>query len=149
MLWFPAGAVAAHVFEEFVWPGGFAEWSRRYPPGQTVTVTPRFLLRINAVFAAMALLPPVLGATPRGAGMWMVVAAIAAVNGVFHLVAAVCTHAYAPGVVTGVMLYLPLALLGGAWFVHAGLLALGTVAQALLIAVAYQMWSSWKHRRHA
>jgi hypothetical protein len=149
VLWFPAGAVAAHVFEEFVWPGGFAAWYRRYPPGQNVTVTPQVLLLMNAVLAVLALLPPVLGATPRGLGFWIVVAAIAAVNAVFHIVATVRTHAYSPGVVTGVVVYLPLALIGGVWLLHDHLVASGTVAQAILIAVAYQTWSTWKHRRNA
>ena len=55
VLWFPALAVAAHIFEEFVWPGGFAEWYRRYPPGSTVTVTTRFLVLMNAILVVLAL----------------------------------------------------------------------------------------------
>jgi hypothetical protein len=145
----PAGAVAAHIFEEFVWPGGFAAWYRHYPPGQTVTVTTQFLLLMNAVLVALALIPPILGTSPRGLAFWIVVAAIAAVNAVFHMTAAVRTHAYSPGVVTGVVVYLPLALIGGTWFLHERLVASGTVAQGLLIAVAYQMCSTWKHGRNA
>src|SRR3954463_8551334 len=102
VLWFPAAAVAAHLFEEFVWPGGFAAWYRRYPPGQTVTVTSQFLVLMNAILIALALIPPMLGASPRGLAFWIVVAAIAGTNAVFHIIAAVRTHAYSPGVVTGV-----------------------------------------------
>ncbi|MGA7304104.1 MAG: HXXEE domain-containing protein [Rhodothermales bacterium] len=95
VLWLPMIAIAAHLFEEFVWPGGFKKWYQRYPPGRTVPVTARFLLIMNAVFVALAALPPVLGPTPRGFAFWMVVAALAAANGVFHVVATLRTRAYA------------------------------------------------------
>jgi len=149
MLWLPAGAVAAHLIEEFVWPGGFAAWYRHYPPGTNATVTPRFLVTVNAVFVALALMPPVFGATARGLTFWMVVAAIAATNAVFHLFATLRTRTYSPGVITGVLLYLPLAFVGATSLIRDPQVAPGTVAQAIVIALAYQVWSSWNHRRHA
>ncbi len=30
--WLPLGAVMLHLLEEFVWPGGFADWYRWYRP---------------------------------------------------------------------------------------------------------------------
>ena len=87
--------------------------------------------------------------TPRGVAFWLVVAAVGTVNAAFHIVATARTHAYSPGVVTGVALYLPLGLIGGAWLVRDHLVAPGTVAQAVFIAAAYQAWSAWTHRRHA
>jgi hypothetical protein len=149
ILWLPALAVAAHLIEEFVWPGGFAAWYRQYPPGTRATVTSRFLVMINAIFVALALLPPLLGPTARGLAFWLVVAAIAAINAIFHIVATVRTRAYSPGVVTSIALYLPLALVGGTWLIRDRGIAPSTVAQAIVIAVAYQIWSSWNHRRHA
>ena len=148
-LWFPAVAVAAHLIEEFVWPGGFAEWYRHYPPGETVMVSDRLLVIVNVVFGILALLPPILGSTPRGLAFWLVVAAVAAVNAAFHLIAVARTRAYSPGVVTGFALYLPLAFVGGSWLIRERLAGGGVIVQAILIAVAYQMWSSWNHRKHA
>src|SRR5207249_9141552 len=49
-----------------VWPGGFARWYREYPPGYAANVSSRFLVLINAAFVGLALVPPLLGATPRG-----------------------------------------------------------------------------------
>jgi hypothetical protein len=69
-LWLPAAAIAAHLFEEFVWPGGFAAWYRRSPPGHLATVSPRFLLLIKVAFVGFALLPPLLGPSPRSAALW-------------------------------------------------------------------------------
>jgi hypothetical protein len=148
MLWFPAVAIAAHLVEEFVWPGGFPVWYRHYPPGATATVTPRLLVIVNAVFVALALMPPIFGPTARGLAFWMVVVAIAAINGVFHLVATLRTRTYSPGVVTGALLYLPLAVAGGTSLVRDPRVAPGTIAEAIVIAIAYQLWSSWNHRRH-
>jgi hypothetical protein len=148
-LWFPTLAIAAHLFEEFVWPGGFARWYREYPPGYTAIVSPRFLVLINAAFVGLALLPPLLGATARGLAYWVVVAAIAGANALFHLMATVRTRRYSPGVVTGVALYVPLAVVGAGQLMRLGLVSLATVLQALVIAAAYSVWSSWRHRRHA
>jgi hypothetical protein len=147
-LWLPFLAIAAHLFEEFVWPGGFPQWYRTYPPGYTATVTARFLLLVNAVFVGLALLPPLLGTTPRGFAYWAVVAAIAGANGVFHLRATMRTGSYSPGVVTGLVLYLPLAVIGVAYLLRLHLVAITTVVQAALIAIAYAVWSAWSHRRH-
>lgn len=148
-LWLPAAAIAAHLVEEFLWPGGFTNWYRRYPPGRTVTVSPLFLLLINVAFVGLALLPPMLGPSPRGLAIWLMVAAIAAANAAFHVIAVLRTRAYSPGVVTGIVFYLPLALIGGAYLYLLGLVSLGTVLQAIVIAIGYHLWSAWQHGRRA
>jgi hypothetical protein len=148
-LWLPLLAIAAHLVEEFVWPGGFARWYRDYPPGYSASVSTQFLVLINALFVALALIPPLLGATPRGYAYWVVVALIAGANGLFHLTATVRTGRYSPGVVTGTVLYLPLAILGVAQLLRLRLVSPTTLVQAVLIAGAYSVWSSWRHRRHA
>jgi len=147
-LWLPLLAIAAHMTEEFVWPGGFAAWYRAYPPGSTAVVTTRFLVLVNAVFVGLALVPPLLGPSARAFGYWLVVAAIAGANGVFHLRASLRTRGYSPGVVTGVALYIPLATLGGAYLLRARLVSPVTALQAVAIAAAYAWWSASRHRRH-
>jgi len=146
-LWLPLVAIAAHVFEEFVWPGGFAEWYRHYPPGRTAKVSTRFLVIVNIVFVALALVPPLFGATTKGYAYWLVVAAIAGANGLFHLVATVRARKYSPGVVTGVLLYIPLAIVGGCQLIKLSLVAPATALQAVLLAAAYSWWSNWQHSR--
>jgi hypothetical protein len=149
VLWLPAIAIAAHLLEEFVWPGGFARWYREYPPGHVTDVSSRFLIIINAVFIALALVPPLLGATRAGFAYWVVVAAIAAANGLFHIWATLRTRGYSPGVVTGVLLYLPLAVVGLEQLTQRQLVSGPTALQALVIAALYSLWSNWRHRRHA
>jgi hypothetical protein len=146
-LWLPVAALGAHLFEEFVWPGGFAKWYRQYPPGHIAPVSPVFLFLINVAFVGFALLPPLLGASPRGLATWLTVAAMAAANAVFHLIAVLRTHTYSPGVVTGAAFYLPLAFIGGAYLTRLGLVSLGTVLEAIFIGTAYHIWSAWTHGR--
>ncbi|MDP9203778.1 MAG: HXXEE domain-containing protein [Gemmatimonadota bacterium] len=145
----PLGAVLLHLFEEFVWPGGFAEWYRWYRPERAASVTTGFLVRINALFVAMALIPGVLGFRPYGVAFWLVVASIAAANGLFHLWAVVRTRRYSPGVITGCIIYLPLAVFGFVYFWRAGLASISLLVQAALIGPAYNIYAAWNHRRRA
>jgi hypothetical protein len=148
-LWLPLLAVVAHLVEEFVWPGGFAAWYRLYRPSRAASVTTRFLVIVNAVLVFIALLPPLLGATPRGYAFWFVVAMIGAVNALFHIYATRSRRVYSPGIVTGILFYLPLAMIGIHALVQTQLVAFGTVLQAVAIAVGFHIWSAWNHKRRA
>ena len=148
-LWLPLLAVAAHLFEEFVWPGGFARWYQWYRPARAASVTARFLVVINALLVALALLPPLLGNTPRGYAFWLIVAAIGASNAFFHFWATARGRVYSPGVVTGTLLYLPLALIGYHVLVESRIVSLGTVLQAVVVGIGFHLWSAWNHRRRA
>jgi hypothetical protein len=102
----PLIAVALHLGEEFLWPGRFAHWYCWYRPEIGPSITTGFLVRINALFVAMAIIAGVLGFSAYGVAIWLVVASIAASNAVFHLWAVLRTKRYSPGVVTGVLVYL-------------------------------------------
>ena len=145
--WVPLAAIAVHLFEEFVWPGGFVQWYRHYPPGRVVAVSMRFIIVINALFVALATAVPLSTSSPRGWALWLIVMAVAAVNGAFHVVATVQTRAYTPGVVSGVCLYIPLAVSGGLYLLQLELVSVGTAIEAVLIAAVYQVWSIKKHQR--
>jgi len=147
--WLPLGAVLLHLFEEFVWPGGFAEWYRWYRPERAASVTTRFLVWINVLFVLMALIPVAMGFRPYGVAFWLVVASIAAANGLFHLWAMFRTRRYSPGVVTGCIVYLPLAVFGFVYFWRAGLANVALLLQAAIIGPAYNVYAAWNHRRRA
>ncbi|HUQ99688.1 MAG TPA: HXXEE domain-containing protein [Gemmatimonadaceae bacterium] len=148
-LWLPLLAVGAHLVEEFVWPGGFPEWYRWYRPERASSVTTRYLVIVNAVLVVLALLPPVLGATPRGVALWLMVAAIGAANALFHLFATVSRRRYSPGVVTGTVFYLPLAIIGYQQLVASGRVSMGTTIEAVVIGIGFHLWSAWNHKRRA
>ena len=147
--WLPTVAVAAHLIEEFVWPGGFGDWYRRYRPERAVSVTRGFLIRINIVFVVMALLAALLGFRPYGVAIWLIVASVGVANAAFHLWANWRMREYSPGVVTGLLGYIPLAIFGFSYFPRLHLAAPATVVQAALIGPIFNLWSAWNHRRRA
>jgi hypothetical protein len=149
LLWLPLIAASLHIFEEFVWPGGFAEWYRRYDPAAAAGVTTRFLVGINLLLLALCAMPPVLGATARGISFWLSASAVCAGNALFHVYATWRTRIYSPGVVTGVLLYLPIAVLGFTIYLGEGAATPATAIQAVLIGAAYVYWSTWRRKRTA
>jgi hypothetical protein len=148
-LWLPLIAVVLHLIEEFVFPGGFAAWYRRYKPDVADSITTPFLVIINAVFVVLALMPILLGHTPRGYAFWSVVVAIGMANAVFHIWAVIKTDEYSPGFVTGLLIYIPLFLLGVWALRDYHKIAVGTIAEAVAIGVLFHVWSEWNHRRRA
>src|ERR1019366_2463326 len=96
LLWASLLAVTAHLVEEFVFPGGFLAWHRRYRPEHAASITPRFAIAINGPSSTI------------GVFQWLTLAALLITNAAFHIRAVINTRAYSPGVVTAAFLYVPL-----------------------------------------
>jgi hypothetical protein len=104
-LWLLPAAYVCHLLEE--WFGSFPEWMALVIGAPLPR--PAFLA-INAVALAAALLA-VRASVRHEAHGWMAIAlaTILLTNGVAHLLGSMATGAYAPGLFTGIILYLPLA----------------------------------------
>ena len=132
---FPISYVA-HILEEWLLGERFSFWVRRIT-GRVMSRRAYFTL--NVLFLGLMTAAVLLIRSRQG--LWLVpaMAIMVVVNGFGHLVGAVVTRAYAPGAVTGVLLWMPLgviALFGStiwltpsAWWlgVGAGLLMSGLV----------------------
>lgn len=149
--WSLAIAAAVHIFEEFVWPGGFKTWWRTYRPDTAGSVSNGYLVFINALLIAMTILIALTLQTPRGNGVaaWLTFAALLFSNAIFHVIGAVETRRYSPGMVSGVLLYLPLAVLGFSYFLRTGRASGGTALAAVLIGGSYHFIAFANHRRRA
>ena len=105
LAWLLPLAYAAHLLEE--WFGGFPEWI-----GLVVGVPlPRAgFIVINAIAMALAI-AATRASTRREAYGWagIAVAAVLFVNAFAHGLGTVMMRAYSPGLITGVVLYLPIA----------------------------------------
>ena len=109
LLWLIPPAYMAHLAEEW-WGGpGFPAWvalvaGRPLPPGA--------FLGINAV-ALVFLLVGLRAASRRESAGWIAiaVATVLSLNAVLHLAGSVLTRTYSPGLITGIVLYLPLGQL--------------------------------------
>jgi hypothetical protein len=120
LYWLPAICVGLHVFEEFVWPGGFLPWYRAYRPELAASLTVRFIIIVNVLLLLFALLLAAFGAnSSRGVSAWLALMAALACNGIFHVRGMIRSKQYSPGVATGVLLYIPLCA-WGYWFFVAG-----------------------------
>jgi len=147
--WAPAVAVCAHITEEFALPGGFSAWYRRYRPETAASFSKSFAVTVNAVLLAVTLLLAFLPEGPRSVAFWLTVVALLFANACFHLVAAVRMREYSPGLVTAMLLYVPLAIVGFTHFVRSGQASWGTASSAAVLGGAYNVFTAWNHRRRA
>ena len=121
-----------HLVEEWFGGEGFAAWTER-ALGQPVSTT-RFLI-LNAVvwpsFAALTL-----AAIKRPAVAWFLTSfgTIVVINALLHALGTLASSSYSPGLVTGLLLYLPL----GSLAIHRGRQELsgGAFARAVFLGVA-------------
>ena len=149
LYWLPAICVALHVFEEFAWPGCFLAWYRLYRPEFAASLSVRFVVVVNALLLLFALWLGVSGPTSsRGVSAWLGLMAALACNGVFHVRGMIRSHRYSRGIVTGMLLYIPLCVWGYWYFLTNGIrpwLAIVSFA----IGAGYQFWSASNHQRRS
>jgi hypothetical protein len=67
-------------------------------------------------------------------------------NAIFHLVGTYQTKRISPGVRTGVLLYVPLAVFGYWHFIRAGQVSLVAAGASALLGGSYHLWAAWAHR---
>jgi hypothetical protein len=153
--WGPLGAAALHIVEEFVYPGGFAAWDRAYRPAISASITPRFHVVINGLLLLLcaqvwefAPLDHTAGRAVAGVA-WLAVAALLCSNAVFHVVGSIRTKSRSPGVVTSVMIYVPLALYGYWWFLSTTRVPLLGAAGAAMVGGSYHFWAKLVHLARA
>lgn len=117
LAWALAMAAGLHIFEEFAYPGGFKAWWCVYRPDTAGSVSNRFLIIINALLLAFSVTVALAVQAPRGNGVaaWLALAALLFSNALFHIMGALATRRYSPGMITGIVLYIPIAIYG---FVH-------------------------------
>jgi hypothetical protein len=152
LFWAPLGAAILHIVEEFVYPGGFAAWDRRYRPGIKKSITPRFHVIINVLFLIVCYDVGALRRSPWGVPLWLVVTALQFSNAVWHVVGSVRTRSYSPGVLTGLLLYLPLCVYGYVKFVTSRQTSVPVAILAFAVGSSYQLWvgktlHDWRARR--
>lgn len=97
-----------HIAEEYFAAEGFPEWSARY---LNFRLTPERFLELNGI-AWIAVCMASLIVLWRASARWVLVplATVTAINGCAHAVASIATMSYSPGVISGVMLWIPLGV---------------------------------------
>ena len=142
--WAPLVAASLHMSEEFLIPGGFLAWYRGYRADPS-RITRRFLVIVNAVLLIVCCNIALLGRTPLGIAYWLTISALLCSNGIWHAWASYKSSSYSPGVVTGVAVYVPLAIFGYSHFVRSGAVSIGIAALACVVGGSYPFWSAAYH----
>lgn len=75
----------------------------------------------------------------------MALAALLFSNAVFHAIGTVRTGRFSPGIMTGVVLYVPLAMLGGWYLLSHAQLSPGGALVGILIGGSYHLWAAMLH----
>ncbi|HET6349317.1 MAG TPA: HXXEE domain-containing protein [Candidatus Krumholzibacteria bacterium] len=145
----PLIAASLHICEEFLFPGGFAAWDRRYRPAFAASITPRLHIIVNALLLILCYDVWALRGSSWGTLLWFVVAALLFTNALWHVRGAWKTRSYSPGMVTGLALYVPLTLVGAFMFVRHGAVPPVKAALAFAVGASYPLVSHWIHRRRS
>jgi hypothetical protein len=152
--------------EEFVWPGGFGDWDRAYRPAFRQSITPQLHLVVNGLLLCLCLSVGLAGFGAEGAAIggvrfrsvvppvlsvasWAALAGLLGGNAIFHAVGTFRTGRYSPGLVTGMLVYLPLAGFGLWHFIRAGQLSLLAALGSIAVGASYHLWASIGHRVRA
>jgi len=146
LFWAPLVAAIFHIIEEFLFPGGFIDWYTRYKPDIKKSISKRFLILINAGLLILCYDIGALGPSQLGIIAWLVVMALLGANGIWHLKGVLKTHTYSPGIVTGIIFYLPLSFYGYFYFLLTDQVSIFIAIAALIIGSSYQIWSNLFHR---
>jgi hypothetical protein len=141
--------VLLHIIEEFLFLGGFMTWWKNYEPAKAKSVTSRYLIIVNVLLIAISFNPALSGLTPEGIAWWLSVVSIIGVNSYFHIKAVIVSKKYSPGVITSVLIYIPLAIYGYFYFISTGLLSWISIVLCAFIGIVYHLFSSFNHLRRA
>jgi hypothetical protein len=135
---FPAFLAASilHMVEEFFFPGGFMNIMRKMNPRFARFVTVPAAIVINGLQLLLCVLAIIVG---RGNLAFSLSAAVLLfINGFIHIGAAIRLKGYAPGVISGVLLYLPLSVFSFYYFISTGALELPGMAIAIGLGIIFQ-----------
>lgn len=141
-------AIMLHVTEEFLYPGGFPEWYRELvPPKTDQGIKAGYLVWINTLMIGVCVLPVYFGETYHGVSVWYCISAISAANACFHIWGVMKLKKYSPGVITGVLLYIPLFIIGTQQFLGNHSLSLSKAITWIAVAIAYHIFSVFRQAR--
>lgn len=136
IFWALVGAAVIHVVEEFGYPGGFLETMRRFSPHFAPLVTARLAVVVNGLFLLLCAAGAIAG--DRSPFLGLSIASLLFFNTLMHIGGSIRAKGYAPGLVSGLLLYLPLSSYAIYLLITSGKLTLTESIAAGLLGVLYQ-----------
>jgi hypothetical protein len=131
------GAAVVHVFEEYFYPGGFPDFMKRSAPAFAPYITTSFAVIVNGLFLILCFGGAMLG---KDALVFSLsIAGLLIANGLMHLAGSLRARRYAPGLVSGLLLYIPLGITAYAYFLGSGQISVQQALLSALLGLAYQL----------
>ena len=131
-----------HVFEEFIFPGGGPGWFKLYRPQYAQAYTDSYFFNINAIPLVLSLLVTLGtfdfagGFTFFGIRAWLAFLSFQAIQVIFfHVLGIIKTGRYSPGMVTNILLYVPLTVISFIYLLHTGIVDI--VSAVLCVGVGF------------
>jgi hypothetical protein len=125
-----------HMGEEYFYPGGFMEVLKRLNPKFAPLVTAPMAVIVNGLQLLLCLAAMTAG--EREMAFSMSIAALLFINGLMHVMGCIRLKGYAPGVVTGIALYIPLSAYAYYLAISSGQLTLHGVIITGVLGLLYQ-----------
>jgi hypothetical protein len=104
------------------------------------------LIIVNLALLAACVNYALVAQTATGAVCLLGLSALLCSNGLWHAWASVKTHTVSPGVITGILLYVPLMIVESNFYLRSGRAPLWAGALAALLGGSYHLWSALYHR---
>ena len=131
------GAAVVHVFEEYVYPGGFPDALEDLLPRATHLFTPKFHVVVNGLLFVLCLASAFIGKT--NLVLSLSVFSLTFVNAVLHIRGAIVTRKYYPGVISGALIYIPLMVYGYFIFLSSRQLTWPQAGLSFLLGTLYMV----------
>jgi hypothetical protein len=127
-----------HTLEEYVWPGGFADWLRSDHPEFAHAVTPAWITHLLLLFWTIALTSAVIVGV-RAPAFALSIPATMIVNALAHLAGSIKAGGYTPGVVTALLLCAPVSLYAYRLFMKSGRATIAAVVISAVLGIWFQL----------
>lgn len=137
MFWMFFVASLVHVGEEYFFPGGFMQFMQRFNPRWAPSITPTFAILVNSAFLLLVAAGALIG--EASLIFSLSIAALLFINGIVHLAWTIITRHYVPGLISGLLLYIPLSTTAFLGYLCAGEIEFRGIALALLVGLLYQL----------
>ena len=133
--WAIVGAALLHVAEEYYIPGGFMDFMRRFNPRFALHITTSFAVIFNGLFILLC----ILGAAFREMSpvFSLSVAGLLGFNALMHIGAAIRMRGYAPGLISSLLLYLPISITSYTISIGSGVVTTPQAVSSFLLGGIY------------
>jgi hypothetical protein len=130
------GASLLHMGEEYFYPGGFMDFMKHLNSKFASLVTKPMAIVVNGLQLLLCIVVMIVGKSALVFGLS--VAALLFINGLAHILGCIKAKGYSPGVITGILLYIPLAIYAYFLAIGSGLLNASGIFATGVLGLLYQ-----------